>query len=588
MDSKIKILDKDIINKIAAGEVVERPNSILKELLENSIDAKATDITVKVYKGGIEEISVIDNGVGMNNKDLKLAFHQHATSKVLTEDDLYNITTLGFRGEALPSIASISEVKIHSYNNTNKPVEGIFNSKDQIIKTGAGRVQGTTTTVNKIFQDIPVRRKFLKSELTEYRHILNTFEEIALGNPHISFKLFKEDKLIHDLSKTDSFKQRILQLFPNIQKDNLKELFFDGPTIKIGGFILLPNNQNKNTLQYIFINGRFIKNHILHKAIKEGFETTLMHNEQPSYFLFMKVNPDIVDVNVHPRKLEVRFYNPNEMFKIVKSTVSTALSKGIQKNFQTSFNNINTKFKQPSIKTSLNFTQQLLENTNYIVKNKNTPQLQDFKHISFTEVANIHDEEPINDFLQIFNTYILIEKDDKVLVIDQHAAAERINFEKISNQIEKENKIDIQPLLITENITLTQSNSILLRENEELFKKLGFEFKNFKTNSVELTTIPSLLEHNDVQEVIYKMLEDIKDSETVEYSQKWKELSTKLISTIACHSSIRAGQKLHKETIIGLIRDLFNCKLPYSCPHGRPFYFEIKKEELEKRFKRIV
>ncbi len=597
MKNKIRLLSPDIINKIAAGEVVERPASIVKELLENAIDANATEIILSLEKGGIDSISVSDNGLGMNAADTKLALTQHATSKITTEADLYNINTLGFRGEALASIASVSEILIHTYDNINPPVLAKADAKGIETKLGQGRSQGTTVTVSKIFLHIPVRRKFLKSETTEYKYILDTFNQIVLANNKIGFKLIKNNKQIAYYPRTQDFAERITQVFP-LKTNELIPIFYDGPLIKVDGFITHPQNGGKyNNQQYIFINTRFIKNALINKAVKEGYGTTLMREEQPSYFLTLNISPDIVDVNVHPRKLEVRFSEPGMIFSIVRKSIETALRNDLKNKFQQNFSN-NSKNNQrkhiSSIQESIDFSKELLTSINSIkpIKSfdilRNEPKVQISSPISDGQLASITINNENNKFLQIFNTYIVIAKDDKVLFIDQHAAHERINFERITIQFESSKSLSKQALLIPETIKLTTSELITIKENLQLFESIGFKLEDFKKTSLNISEIPTIINSSNIKPLFLEILADIENSEAADYSARWREIKDKLIGTLACHSSIKAGEIMHKSNIERLISDLFTCKIPYSCPHGRPIIFEMSKFQLEKNFKRKV
>lgn len=607
MENKIKLLTPDLINKIAAGEVVERPASIVKELLENALDAKASEIILQLEQGGIDSISVIDNGSGMNTLEAESALQQHATSKITTEEDLYNIYTLGFRGEALASIASVSEVVIHSYDGKNPPVLATASATGIISKQGQGRAQGTTVTANKIFQKIPARRKFLKTEATEYRYILEIFQQIALINPTISFKLFKNGKQSLHYLKADDFRARILQVFPQLSTSDLVPVYYDSSELKLEGFIGHPSTGSRNLVQqFIFINKRHIKNNLIAKAVKEGYATALMREEQPLFLLNLNISPKLVDVNVHPRKLEVRFSEPGQIFSMIKKSVNTALNKELQQKFQENFaNEIKTPKQNKPVASKTNSIQQSLEFSATLLtgetKFSNFPKISpsvnnqynraDAVINDFTE--SLQPAKPTtvlenNNYLQVFDTYIVIPKDDKVLFIDQHAAHERINFERISNELDQSESLATQELLIPEKLTFSTHELALLQENLEIMKRIGFSFNDFQTNSCNLTAIPSLIESKSLKSIFSEVFDDIKKSDGSDFSARWRTIKDKLIGTLACHASIKAGDKLQPAMVLRLINDLFACNLPYSCPHGRPIIFELNKFQLEKNFKRKI
>jgi len=607
MENKIHTLPKDLINKIAAGEVIERPSSIVKELVENSIDAGANNISISLEKSGLESITISDNGFGMNKFEVEESFKQHTTSKIKSYEDLFNITTLGFRGEALASISSIAKVSVHTFNGIDTPVNYTIFDKEISNRIGQGRNIGTTMVVSNIFQNIPVRRKFLKSEDTEYKYIVETFINIALSKPNINFTLIKNGRVIYKLRESEKLKIRILDIFKSIKSEDLIQISFENGTMQINGLLGHPKVAKAiHPYQYLFINSRFIKNPLINKAIREGYTTSIMNGTDPFYFLFFNIKPSELDVNVHPRKLEVRFNNPNMIFSNTKYSISKTLESFSKDKFQGYFkqeqhktkqddmfieptkNNSNTSIWQPirgggnisntlrrtdnnhDIKASLNFSKTLIENTKAISQ----------------DLLITKPDELIQNFLQIFNTYIVIEKDGKILMIDQHAAHERINFEKLIAIVNNDKSITSQSLLLPINISIDKLTKEKLFTNKDFLNKLGFYF-NLNEDIITINEIPNILPIDRIEEIFQNILEELETTEG-QGSNSWELVQNKIIATMACHSSIRAGQKLDRYVISQLIKDLFNCKLPYSCPHGRPFYIEIPQNELEKQFKRIV
>ena len=606
MDNKIKILPDDLINKIAAGEVVERPSSIVKELMENSIDAGATEITLTLENSGLDAITISDNGSGMSDIDAEKSLLQHATSKIKTEEDLYKISTMGFRGEALASIASISEVSIHTFNNKDNPITLISSSGSTEKKVGPSRVQGTTVRASKIFSKIPARRKFLKSPVTEYKYILDTFQNIVLSEPQIKFKLVKNDKTVIELPKRETLLERIIDVFPAFNKNDLIRIDNQEPNYNLEGFIATTDFANTNiSKQYLFLNNRFIKSALISKAIKEGYRTAVMPQINPSYFIFLKFSPNTYDVNVHPRKIEVRFEDTNKVFRIIKNTIQYGLEKSLKETLENKFSTTNKATrpnseaynffnpKPTSIKQSMAFTKEILSESpgttpSTTINTRPTVQTSFQPSVRAPIQSDLQSDTMdsyIGDYLQIFNTYILIPKDQKLIMIDQHAANERINFERIKKSLDTKGTVDTQQLLIPEKINLDRYEATLIRENLDLFKKIGFDFAQINNSFIEISQIPLLLQHSSIKEAIIEIITELKDSE-IPISQKYETLKTKLISTLACHSSIRAGQRLSRPEVIKLIKDLFDCEFPNSCPHGRPITWEISRTEIEKNFKR--
>jgi len=602
----IQILSKDLINKIAAGEVVERLASIVKELLDNSIDAGSTKITVSIRQGGIELIEISDNGTGMNKKNAKLSLIQHATSKIASTEDLAKIFTLGFRGEALASISSIANLEIYTYDGTTEPLLVTqYNDSSKVTATKA-RSRGTTITVRNIFQNIPARRKFLRSANTEYKYILSTFLDTAIANPTIEFLLKKDGKTIYDLPFS-TLKERIINIYPNYTQ--ILPITYTSHEISISGYIGHPTLNRKDTsIQYIFLNGRPIKDRLINQAIKQGYQTNLMHGQHPIFFLNFDINPSLVDVNIHPRKREVKFFAPSKIFNAVKTTIESTLAKALQQEFKNKISDIQTSTKTSlthqnefttipkkknivspnhniqsytdnNISSSLAFTKELLNND--ISVNTNNVQ----KELSLSSDTQ---SITINKFIQIFNTYIIIEKDNTLLIIDQHAAAERINFERIKNNLINNITIKSQPLLLPISFNITPIEQIILLNHKQNIEKLGFKLSySVKTKKLKILEVPILIKPSNIEELITSILHELEESNSTN-SDIWNKVEDHIISTMACHGSIRAGQKLYKAEIEQLLSDLNACVIPYSCPHGRPLSWELTQKDLEKQFKRIL
>jgi DNA mismatch repair protein MutL len=537
----------------------------------------------------------------MNELEAQSAFKQHATSKISTINDLFNISSLGFRGEALASIASISELSIHTYNGSDSPVLATENGTQTKITLGAGRALGTTVKASKIFHNVPARRKFLKSEATEYKYILETFINVVLARPRISFKLLRNDKQVLNLPIVADIWQRIIQLFPNLEKTNAVKLNYDDPQTQISGYLGHPiTGSIRGNEQFLFVNGRNIKNPLINKAVKEGFGTALMRDINPTFFLFLQISNEIVDVNVHPRKLEVRFSDPGRMFATVKRAVSGALTKELKQELHANFLQDESKTAVPSltkVTNSLNFSKEILLGSQKLSNEYKIPDI-DFenqyktlasididKTITFTEKIPALTLQ-INEISQVFNTYLIFAQNNKLLFVDQHAAAERVNFERISASFASGELLNTQALLLPEISSISTQAALLINEHLELLNKIGFVVKVHNLQ-LEISSIPQILAGHDVLAPFNEILEDLKKSDA-NYSSIWREIQDKLIATLACHASIRAGQRLTPLESHKLILDLFNCKLPYSCPHGRPIIWELDRYQLEKNFKRVL
>jgi DNA mismatch repair protein MutL len=585
--STIKLLSNDLINKIAAGEVVERPASALKELIENSIDALATEITVRLEESGLKKIDVIDNGIGMDKEDSILAFKQHATSKIKSEKDLSAIYTLGFRGEALASISSISDVTIHTFNGQDTP-SFTYNNSDKIIsEPGQGRAKGTTVSINNIFNKVPARRKFLRSPNTEYKYILDTFIFIALSHKNISFKLIKDDKIIYDLKATNTLTTRISELFPSIKETQIIPINYDSPNIKISGFIGHPSiSRQDNTQQFVFVNNRYIRDNVINKAIKDAYTSILLQHHQPIFFVFIEINPENIDVNIHPRKLEVKFDDTHLIFSAIKQSTQKALQMTIKDNFvsQTQsyttiksanqdspkftsnkeYNDFSFSQTRPTVKQSINFTQQL------------------FNNILDTTDQQINTEQITPS--QFFNTYIVFQKAESLLVVDQHAADERVNFEKILDRVNNNEVLESLDLLIPITTQLTKQEIDATRQYKSIIESYGFSI-SIEATKAKIERVPLLLKGNFTENTFKELLNDLLQSEGKE-SQALEKHKEAIVATIACHSSIRAGQRLSTVEMTQLITNLYKCRLPYSCPHGRPIIWELNRYDIEKNFKR--
>lgn len=560
MMNKIKQLDVLVANMIAAGEVVDRPAAVVKELIENSIDASSTKIICEIKDIGIKEIKVTDNGLGISKEELPIAIERHATSKVSSASDLNKISTLGFRGEALASIASVSKLKIASR------VEGsegyfVYYEKNELKNDGSVALNvGTEVTVSDLFYQTPARFKYLKSEYTERNQIIATFDALALANPHISFELIIDNKQVRKTFGNNNILQNIDNIIGQTISKNLIEFSHKMNHINIKGYISKPNlNRSNRKDMYLFINNRVINNFVIQKAIIDGYQTLLMKNRYPVCVLFIEIDPSLVDVNIHPQKHQVRLANESQLaFQLSSEITKTLLSRE-----NSSIENIQT-LKAETI--NLNFGEELIDDT-----------LTLFDNINTTEVVSYDPLPAFNYVGQVKNTYLMFNNEKGIYFIDQHAADERIRFEYY-HSISADN-ITSRPLLISYELNLSKADIMLIDESSALFNKLGFEI-----NNGEVYQHPDWLRINELDLAVESIVNKINNEEEVKVSA----LKLQLSKDISCKAAIKANHRLTKDEVDHLISNLRKCENPYSCPHGRPIMVFISYYEIEKWFKRVV
>lgn len=593
---KIKLLDNSTINKIAAGEVIEKPMSIVKELVENSIDALSTSITVEVKKGGKDFIRITDNGLGINKDDLENAFLRHSTSKISKAEDLSNILTLGFRGEALSSIAAISQLEV--ITKTRESEIGIKlillgGKKEEKIDVAASN--GTTIIVKNLFYNIPVRRKFLKKDSTEYSAIEDIIYKLAIGNKNISFKLIKDNKMVFKTSGKGNLSQSVEMIIGRefVENTNFVELEKKGITIK--GFLSNTNYTRGNRgSQYIYINGRIIKSLELSKKIESYYINKIPSNRYPNFVIYIEIDPRYVDVNIHPSKSEVRFSEDDIFYEILEEFMNIK--------FSNSEKIVEIIEEKEDRKENI-----IVENIDLIELVKNKPKI-DFKKDSFfsknieENKKNLVKEEKVKYEKKeiprknigklpklrvidlIFDTYILAEslESRELFIVDQHAAHERVLYEKYREEY-FEKKVDIQETFLSEKIDLTTSQKNKVDENKDILEKMGFIIENFGENSIVIRGVPNLFGETKGK----KLLLDIIDKLENEKIESIYENSIEKIIKIACTCAIKAGDKKDKLELEKLMEDLSISENPYTCPHGRPTILKYSEKQLEKSFKRI-
>jgi len=587
--SQINILPENLINQIAAGEVVERPASVVKELVENAIDAGSDKIVVEITGAGDEMIKVTDNGCGMDKEDALLSLERHATSKIQGLKDLSNINTMGFRGEALASIASVSHLNLRTVKN----VPGKSDLPGTLISSEGGEItkneeiawpQGTQIEIINLFYNTPARKKYLKSPGVEYNQILQIMQQFAIIHPEIHFTFIRNEKKVFEYTKTDSWEIRLQNIFGEETVKDLLPVFYESGNLKIRGFIGKPTvNSARGKHQYLFVNNRQIIHKLFNYIVTESYHSLLMNDEKPFFVLNVQINPDLVDVNVHPRKTEVRFVLQNELISALKRSVKATLEKNI----------LVPNFENPSSQTFVDIGTGNRYKGEYKVPNVNPMKVQDAmsfteeftkpsgddrQHQDLQQIKNLS----LRPITQIANSYILAENEEGLLIIDQHAAHERILYEKFMKEYE-EKETRSQKVLVPGKIDLTPSEKDVLENNMEIFKKLGFDIEPFGGNTFIIQAVPESLGDEDSGKVVKEVIDDISENKNVKGT---KDANVKIIEYMACRTAIKFGKKLTYEEMVSLISQMDKLKLPYHCPHGRPSIVSITYDDLEKKFKR--
>ncbi|MEA3494027.1 MAG: DNA mismatch repair endonuclease MutL [Candidatus Margulisiibacteriota bacterium] len=558
MQPRIQLLPEDLINKIAAGEVIERPASVVKELVENSIDAGATRITVDIQGAGGKMVRISDNGHGMTKEEVEISVQRHSTSKINSVDDLFNIQSLGFRGEAIPSIASVSKLNILSQSNgsgTRLKLEG----GKQTLLENAGAPQGTTITIKDLFFNTPARKKFMKSPATEMGHIGNIVSKYALANPNISFKLISDGKPLLTSPGSGNLKDAAVAVYGIDLVKGLVETEFQFRLGKVHGLISLPTlTRIDKNYETFFVNKRYVRNFLLNRALEEGYRTLIPGNRYPVAILFIDIDPKQIDVNVHPTKREVKFVKTNEVMQAISDAVRKALVKDDQ--------NIGTSERDDQmIRVS--------EEPNFLFNSAPFIPSQEIE----LEVSGI---QPLFPIYQYKGTYIICTDGEELVLIDQHAAHERIIYDRLSKLKTENNK---QTLLIPENVELAPKDKATLAANIDQLKDYGFEIEDFGNNTYIIRSVPAVSAKSAPKQLLIDLVSDLGNLGKATQLEIKKENIRKLI---ACHSAIKAGDKLTAEEMNQLIRDLYTTETPLTCPHGRPTMVKIGKEELKKRFGR--
>ena len=582
MSDIVKILPIEVSNKIAAGEVVQRPSSVLKELLENSLDANCSKITVIIKNAGKNLIQVIDDGDGMTIKDMHSSFVKHATSKINSIEDVFSISSMGFRGEALAAISSVSMIEMTS---SKKPKnEGYF------IEMTGGKIinerelsldKGTSIKVKNVFFNVPARRNFLKSDFVELRHIMNVFHNIAISNHEIEFSFINNEEEVFYLKK-ESIKKRIISVFGEKIREHLIPIKENTQIANLNGFILKPEFAKKSrSNQFIFVNNRPIKSQFINHSISSSFDGLLRDGYYPGYFLFINIDPLKIDVNVHPNKTEIKFDDDQSLYSIINSAVkhclgiyqiSPVLDFEKDSSMDISYNQINTDPKIPSIEVDSEFNPFKIFNEEDFIKKDSSLELSD--SLSY---AN-EDNKLSSKIFQIFNKYIVSTSTSSLIIINQNLAHQRILYEDFLKSI-FESSSESQKLVFPIEISLTKSQLILFKKITTEFDSLGFVY-DLSNTLLSISSVPTQLINNSIEEII----EDILDDENIFDKSKNFSYSDFFAKKLSKSSSIKTGQSLNSNEQEFLVNQLFSCKEPNLSPDNKQIFITLNKNDIENRF----
>lgn len=584
--SKIKVMGETLANKIAAGEIVERISSVVKELVENSIDAKSTSIKVELEESGKKRISVIDNGIGMDKMDVQNCFQRHATSKIYKEDDLYFINTLGFRGEALPSIASVSDVVLESSNGIDGT--SIHIKGGQILDISPATLRtGTSIKVSNLFYNTPARLKFLKSENSELASVVLYLEKLALSNPDIAFTLVNNEQKTFSTSGSGDLLKTIHEIYGLEISKNMLLINGENDDFLVNGYIgkpsILRSNRNHMTT---FINGRVIKNLDINKMINEAYSTYKPDNLYPIVVINIETDPTLVDVNIHPTKQDVKVSKMDELSKVLIKAIKDALYSSML--IPKIGSDGEEEYSDESIDDPIisRLPVSMFVNEEKTVYSSNTfidkESCQESIDFTFNDKNNELKKLELYPVGIALGTYIIAENAEGIFLIDQHAAQERINYEKVLKGIISH---DIVSMLVPITLELSKSEFEIVKNNIDIIINMGFEISEFGINTFKISAHPSWVktgkEYDTIKAVIDTIIEEEAHFDPVKFNDK-------VAATIACKASIKGNSRITLDEAEFLLNELVTCDNPYNCPHGRPTIIKFTKYEIEKMFKRVM
>lgn len=592
--SKIKVMDEILANKIAAGEVVEKTMNVVKELVENAIDAESDEIKIELIDSGVKEVRVTDNGIGMDREDATLAFSRHATSKLKNLDDLFNIESLGFRGEALPSIASVSNVELKTSNGKTGTYLTLSGGKDMHVED-SDLQQGTTITVKDLFYNTPVRLKYLKNLYVELANITEYVNKMALSYPNIKFTLINNDKVLLDTDGKGDLRKVIYQIYGADITKKMVEVSGENDDYYIHGYISYPEmtKSNRNSITTL-VNGRVIKNNELNKIIIDAYHTYIPKDKFPIIVLNIDVDPILIDINIHPTKMDIKFSKMDTLKDLVFDMVSKELkhltliptiATRSEEALRETTIPLYKAFKKEEVAPGPTYEETMLDFS--VSENTATPEERDNINEEKEEQVESQKEEsprikPMIPRGIVYSTYIIAENEDGMYIIDQHAAAERINYEKVLKSL-KEKVIPID-LLIPIKIELASNEFLIVRNHLDTLKEYGFVAEEFGMNTIIIRSHPNWIPDDIAEECIRKVVDIIISKENFDFDQfVWR-----MAATMACRMSVKANDYLSYDDQIWLLDTLRSCENPFTCPHGRPTIITYTKYDLEKLFKRSL
>lgn len=641
---QIALLSQETIDKIAAGEVIERPSSVVKELVENAIDAGSSAVTVEIKEGGISFIRISDNGCGIEREQIPLAFLRHSTSKIKSVEDLFTVTSLGFRGEALSSIAAVSQVEL--ITKTNGDFTGsryLIEGSKEVSLEEIGAPDGTTFIVRNLFYNTPARKKFLKSAQTEGTYIHELMQRMILSHPDVAFKFIMNNQVKLQSSGNGNIKDIIYHLYGRDITKALLPIAHESELFKVSGFIGKPMISRGNRgYELYFVNGRFIRSQILSKAIEDAFKPFLMQHQYPFTVLYFEIDSSLLDVNVHPTKMELRFSNQQELYREVQNILSAALvhrdiipevpvdtpkknemeapkiekvmpepfeqkrleeiRKAVRKDspYEVKYPDRQPERREtwhaqsqpehkPPVREQLHAsgvtgTEKELAKEAYVLREDETYGAK--PEGSYEQGSFLKEEEMAKQKIigQLFDTYWLVEYNDRLFIVDQHAAHEKVMYEKLKKQFEKKEFTSqaISPPIV---ITLSMREAEILERFKEQFTKLGFEIEHFGGAEYSICGVPGNLYRLNTKDVLIEMLDELTDGIS---ERATADVILDKIASMSCKAAVKGSQRLSLPEMEQLMKDLMKLDNPYNCPHGRPTIIAMSKYEIEKKFKRIV
>ena len=582
----IQLLPNHVVNQIAAGEVISRPASAVKEILENALDSGATNIKLYIKGAGKTLLQVVDNGCGMNPTDARMSFERHATSKINTAVDLFAIKSMGFRGEAMASMAAIAHIELKSKQTEKELGTHIIIQGGKVEKQeDCACANGTSISIKNLFYNVPARRNFLKSDKVETRHIIEQFSRIALANPDISISMFLDDVEHFHLGESNT-RQRIVNITGAKSNQKLVPIKEETTLVNLAGFIGKPEFCKRTRgEQYFFVNNRFIKSTYLHHAVKKAYSGLIPDNYFPSYFLYLDIDPKLIDINIHPTKTEIKFQDEKLIYAIIRSAVRHSLGKynlapTIDFNQEISFDILPEKgkvYKQPVIKIDRNFNPFEKEKPTEIfslkdvISKKETTGQQNLEVEWKTELDN-------KKFIQIGNQFIVFEGENGLNILHQHRAHQRVLFEYYQ-KVFGNGKTESQQLAFTQILSFSNTDFFLLNQIKKTLRNLGFEFDLKKENQIEINAIPTECKNENLENIFDEILQQEKNNEKLKVSTK-----ERIAKVLAKSLAIKSGKKLEIQEINLLVNNLFACNLPTVCPNGNPAIINIAFNDISKYF----